>query len=389
MPTSTTRRAGLRAARLCSFPSRSVLAFLMLFVSVAAQERKVICYVSHDFEHAEAILKAFEAETGIKIEPVGDTEDSKTVGLANRLVEEKDKPRADVFWNNEVTQAVRLKSMRILEPYVSPNAATIPTQFKDPEGYWTGFAARARVLIYNTNLVKPENLPKRFADLADPRFKGMALVSRPLTGTSLTNAGVLVARDGFDATRALFERFSANDVQWEKGNAYVMQQVADGVRPFGMTDTDDAYVSESKGAPTKSVYLDQGAEDVGALLIPNAVMLIKGAPHPAEARALIDYLLRPETEAALAAGRAAQIPLHPGVARPAHVKGADEIKAMTVDWAAAGEATAKRLPDLQKLFERPASADPSSRAAWIGLAAAVTVAIAVGVRRRRREKAAA
>jgi iron(III) transport system substrate-binding protein len=68
--------------------------------------------------------------------------------LVNLIQAEKSNPQADVFWSSETGRAIALKSADCLAPYQSPNAEGIPAKFKDPEGYWTGFAARARVIIY-------------------------------------------------------------------------------------------------------------------------------------------------------------------------------------------------------------------------------------------------
>lgn len=368
-------------------PSIAVLAVVLSVVSgsASAQDRKVVCYVSHDFEHAEAVLKAFEAKTGIKVDAVSDTEDNKTIGLANRIVAEAGKPKGDVFWNNEAGQAVRLKTRGLLEAYVSPNAATIPAEFKDPEGYWTGFAARARAIIYNTKSVQDGDLPKTVADLADPRFKGKVVAAKPLTGSTLTHFAALAVKDGMQPTADFLRRMIANDVQFEKGNAYVMQLVAAGVKPFGLTDTDDAYVSLERGDPVKYYLPDQGASDAGVLLFPNTVMILKGATRPVEARLLVDFLLSKETEEMLAKGRAAQIPLHPGVPRPAHVQGVEQIKAMAVDWNKTGRMVEECFKEFETLFAPQAE---NSTTRWATAGAAVLLIGAFVAARRRRAAAA-
>jgi len=73
---------------------------LSLVVSLCAQERKVVVYVSLDEEYARAILSAFEKDTGIKVESAFDTEDNKTVGMVGRIIAERESPVADVYWNN-------------------------------------------------------------------------------------------------------------------------------------------------------------------------------------------------------------------------------------------------------------------------------------------------
>jgi iron(III) transport system substrate-binding protein len=70
-----------------------------------------------------------------------------------------------------------LKQRGIATPYHSPNAADIPAAFKDAEGYWTGFSARARVLIINRRV---QEKPTSILAYTDPRWKGKAVIANPL-----------------------------------------------------------------------------------------------------------------------------------------------------------------------------------------------------------------
>ncbi len=103
--------------------------------------QEVVVYTSLDQVFSQPILEAFEKETGIKVLAVYDSEATKTTGLVNRLIAEKDNPRTDVFWNSETGRTIVLKKKSVLAKYISPSAADIPSIFKDPDGCWTGFAA--------------------------------------------------------------------------------------------------------------------------------------------------------------------------------------------------------------------------------------------------------
>jgi iron(III) transport system substrate-binding protein len=83
----------------------------------------------------------------------------------NRLIAEKERPRADVFWSGDPVRAAILKERGVAAPYHPPQAEGLPEQFSDPEGFWTGFSARARVLIYNRNLVAEGEKPTSLMDL--------------------------------------------------------------------------------------------------------------------------------------------------------------------------------------------------------------------------------
>src|SRR5712691_12056650 len=97
----------------------------------------VTIYVSQDRVFSEPILKGYEQKMGVKVNAVYDTEETKSTGLANRLLAEKANPQADVFWSNEPVRTLVLKRHGLLAPYQSPSAVGIADVFKDPEGYWT------------------------------------------------------------------------------------------------------------------------------------------------------------------------------------------------------------------------------------------------------------
>src|SRR5207248_9943768 len=106
-----------------------------------------------DCEFSEPIMHDFDKESGLEVVPRWYTEANKSVGLYEDLVRERDKPRCDVHWNNEILATIRLERQGILQPYQSPFAEPFPAAFKAKDHTWTGFAARARVLLINTKLV--------------------------------------------------------------------------------------------------------------------------------------------------------------------------------------------------------------------------------------------
>lgn len=332
--------------------ARTFLALLVLTLcaAVRAQTTTVSCYCALDSEHSMEILQEFERKTGIRIQYNMDTEDNKTIGLVNKLISERSNPRCDVFWNNELAHTIRLKKLGILEPYVSPMAADIPAAYKDKEGYWTGFAARGRVLIYNTTMVQGE-LPKGLESLLDPVWNGRATMAKPVTGTTMTHVAALFSVWGETKTKEWLSKLQKSPIYWNRGNAQVMRDVAEGARAWGYTDTDDAYVAEIRGAKTAVVIPDQGEGALGTLIIPNSVAVIRGSKNLESAKKLVDYILSPLVEAKLAAGRSAQIPLHPGVPAPAHVLSLEKTRIMKVDWEAVAEALEKHGPYLNDLFE--------------------------------------
>lgn len=267
---------------------------------------EVVVYTALDRVYAEPILRQFERETGIKVRAKYDAEAAKTTGLINQIIARRDAPECDVLWNNELIQTQHLAQLGLLQPYASPSAERFASAHRHPEDLWTGFAARARVIIYNTDQLGPDEVPRTLAALADPAWRGRCAVALPFFGTTLTHMAVLHQRWGRGRLTRWLEAVLANGVAVAPGNGPVRDLVAAGEVAFGLTDTDDAHAAMLDGKPVAVVVPDA---DQGAVLIPNSVALIAECPHPDAGRRLIDYLLSAEVERRLAASRSAQVPL--------------------------------------------------------------------------------
>ena len=311
---------------------------------------EVVVYVSLDELYSRPILDEFEVRTGIRVRAQYDTEAAKTTGLVNRILAERGRPRADVFWNNEVAQTIALKKAGLLEAYDSPSREAIPDQFKDADAHWTGFAARARVIIYNTELVSEP--PGSIRDLLSAEWEGRAAIANPLFGTTATHAAALFVVWGDDDARAFFAGLRANGIAVLPGNATVRDLVARGEYALGLTDTDDANGGVLDGFPVGWVLPDQEAGGLGTLLLPNTVALVRGGPNPDAGKRLIDYLLRPEVELALASSRSIQIPLNPVVEAPDNVPELAKIRTMDVDFGSVSEQMSSTAVFIQEEFLR-------------------------------------
>ena len=304
--------------------------------------RTVTVYVSTDRVFSEPVLREYERRTGVTVKAVYDTEETKSTGLANRLLAEKARPQADVFWSNEPVRTLVLKSRDVLASYRSPSAEGIPAALLDPDGYWTGFSARIRVIAYNTKTVALNDAPQSIFDLADPKWRGQVAMADPRFGSTSFHVAALYALAGDDKMDDFFRRLKANGVRIVEGNSVVRDLVARGEVKTGLTDTDDVNVAIENGQPVGMVLPDR--DGLGVPVMPNMVSLIAGAPHADEARKLIDYLLSADVERQLAQSEAVQIPLHTGVPGPKNIPAIETFKPMTLDYAKA----ASRVEDVTK-----------------------------------------
>ncbi len=307
----------------------------------------VTVYVSQDRVFAEPVLQAYEQKTGVKVNAVYDTEETKSTGLANKLIAEKNRPQADVFWSNEPVRTLVLKKRGVLAPYQSTSAEGIPADFKDPEHFWTGFSARSRVIVYNTDSVKEADAPKSVFDLADPKWKGQVAVADPRFGSTSFHVAAIYSELGDEKADDFFRKLKANGVKIVPGNSVVRDMVARGEVKVGVTDTDDVNVALEKKLPVAMIFPDR--DGIGVPIMPNMVSLVAGSPNAEAGKKLIDYLLSAEVEMMLAQSEAVQIPLRSGVEAPKNIPPLSSIKPMTLDYGKAAdrvEEVTKRLQDI-------------------------------------------
>lgn len=315
------------------------MACALAFANVGCERRgdtgaastPVVVYSSVDEVYARPVLEAFTRQTRVPIKLVSDTEETKSTGLLNRLLAERARPQADVFWSGDPIRAAVLMAREVSAPYRSPQAAGLPARFSEPAGHFTSFSVRMRVIIYNTNLVRAAERPASVFDLAEPRFRGRACLANPLFGTTSMHAAALFQTLGEAKAREFFAGLTRNEVKMLSSNGEVRRRVAAGDFAIGLTDSDDVHVAMKDRQPVNFALPDQ--QGLGTLLVPNAVVLIAGAPNPDGGRKLIDYLLSEAVEAQLAESEAAQVPLRAGLPAPRWLgRPLSELRTMAVDY---------------------------------------------------------
>ncbi len=328
---------------------KKIIAILVAAVAMAGcgnkKSNEVVVYTSVDQVFSEPVLKKFEEETGIKVKPLFDTEETKSTGVLNRLIAEKDNPRCDLFWSGDPVRAIVLKQKGIASPYESPQAKDISSVYKDPDHYWTGFSARARVIIYNKKLIDTLGVPKSIFDFLKPQYKGKFAIANPLFGTTTFHFAAIFDALGDSAAKKYFEALKNNGVIIAASNGDVKKKVMNGEVVCGLTDTDDAFEAMEESGDVGMVFPDQ--DSLGTLIMPNAIVLIKNSPNPGNAKKLADFLLKPETEALLAK-LCAQMPLHKGVQVPKGIPSLDNIKPMKIDY----DHTARKLTEIQDYLKQ-------------------------------------
>ncbi len=326
--------------------SNQIIIFLIILITSSCNDNsnEVIVYTSVDQIFSEPILKGFEDETGIEVKVVYDTEETKSTGVLNRLIAEKNNPQCDLFWSGDPVRTIVLKNKDITSPYKPAVADDIDVVFKDPDNHWTGFSARARVLIYNKDLLEPIEVPQSIFDLTKEKYKGKIAIANPLFGTTTFHIAALFTIMGDEKARQFLADLKNNNIVIATSNGDVKKRVIQGEVTCGLTDTDDAYEAIKEGANIGIVFLDQ--KGIGSLIMPNTVNLIKRSPNPGNGERLMNYLLGKETEAKLAKS-CAQMPLHKGVEIPDDIPSLDNIIPMKIDY----DKTSQKLEEIQNFLK--------------------------------------
>ncbi|HLW65142.1 MAG TPA: extracellular solute-binding protein [Gemmataceae bacterium] len=337
--------------------SAAVLAAAAGCNSTSASSR-VVLYCAQDRVFAESVLAEFTQRTKLDVAPKYDTEADKSVSLYEELIREKDRPRCDVHWNNEILATIRLRRAGLLEPCSSPSAAPYPDWSKAPDHTWQAFASRARVLLVNMKLVPEVERPKSLLELTQPKWKGKVAMAKPLFGTTATQAACLFEAMGPERAEQFYKNLAANGVQIVPGNKQAAEAVSHGEVAIGVTDTDDAMEEKEGGQPVDIIFPDREKNSdfprMGTLYIPNTLALIRGAPNADGGKKLIDFLLSAEVEQKLADNASHQIPLNPQVKAklPEVIVAPSQVHVMDVDFEKAADMWERSQTFLRNLFAR-------------------------------------
>ena len=280
---------------------------LSALYSISQKTNTLVVYCSHDSVYSEKILRDFEKRSGIKIVIKFDTEATKSIGLTELIKRERTNPRCDLFWNNETLGTMELKKEGLLYPYKGSGYRRIPSEFKDPDGYWCGFAARMRIYIINSEKISKENINQKFINQQILNSPANFAIAKPLYGTTLTHFTAIASEDGFEELKKRYTKMLKSGVKVLNGNAAVKNAVAAESCSIGWSDTDDFF--SAKLANHKLSMLPVLLKNGMTISIPNSVAIIAGSTKLKQAERLADFLLSAECETMLANARSRQIPL--------------------------------------------------------------------------------
>jgi iron(III) transport system substrate-binding protein len=256
---------------------------LLPLATAGAQSKTVVAYTAHEDAIISAMVPRFEAETGYKLQFVklasGD--------VIKRVVAESANPQCDVIWSigGEQLEA----DSALLQKYVPKEWDKIDPVFKVGTN-WLPYTGIMNVLIVNTKLVPEAQMPKSWADLADPKWKGKISSATPDKSGSaymqMNNVFLAFKDQGWDRYRPILANFFVS-----ASSSAVPKYVNDGEASIGITLEDNAFRYVQGGGPVKIVYPSEGV-----IAAPDGIAMVKGAPHPDAAKVFIDWCLSKATQ---------------------------------------------------------------------------------------------
>jgi len=258
-------------------------------IEAANKEGKIVFYSSMDLPVGEKLGKAFEAKyPGISVQ----IERSGSERLFQRVAQEfgSDIHAADVTNTSDASHIISWKKNGWLAPFVSEDIAQhfLP-QFRDPDGMSATSRIYLSSIAYNTNLVKPDDAPKSFADLLDPKWAGKMVKGHPAySGTIMTATFQIVRELGWE----YLEKLSKQRVMQVQSSTDPPKKLALGERAV-MADGNEygVVLLKEAGQPVEPIYPSEGSPTVSG---PTCIFV--GAPHPNAARLFQAWLHTRETQ---------------------------------------------------------------------------------------------
>jgi len=270
---------------------------------------KLVIYSGRSEPLIQPVIDAFKAEypeVEVLLKAGSNSE------IANALIEEQANTQADLFITTELFTVQSLAQQGIFQPYRSTAADQLPPEFVDPNNNWIGLTLRARVIMYNTDLVALEDLPTSIFDLTDPKWKGKIAAAGSTNGSMQAQIAAMRQLLGEEKTEAWLQGLLANEVTFFGGHTDVRKAVGAGEFALGLVNHYYYHLQLDEGSKVGVIYPDQGEGQLGLITNATAVAVVKGAQNVSAAQAFVDFLVSEQGQK-LFAEQNYEYPLLPGV----------------------------------------------------------------------------
>jgi iron(III) transport system substrate-binding protein len=271
----------------------------------------ITLYSGQHVQTTNALVAAFEKKTGIGVNVRSDDEDV----LSQQIVTEGAHSPADVYFTENTPPLQFLASKDLLAPVDPSTLANTPAKFSSPDGHWVGVSARVSVMVYNTSLLKPSQLPTSVMQLAQPQWKGkLALAGgetdfQPIVTSIAHTYGTAAAERWLRAvkTNATSHLYPDNET--------VVDQVNRGQVALGVINQYYWYrlQAEVGAADVHSAIAYFAPRDVGYVIDVSGAGVLKSSTHQADAQKFLAFLTSKEGQEIIGHSDSFEYPIASGV----------------------------------------------------------------------------
>ncbi len=294
-----------------------------------SDDKQITVYSGRNEQLVKPLLEKFTAQTGITVQ----ARYASTAQLAAQLVEEGDKSPADVFFAQDAGALGTVAKRGMFSTLPEATTAQVPATYRAGTGQWVGVSARARVLVYNPDLVPADQLPASVFDLTGPAWKGKVGVA-PTNASFQAFVTAIRVQHGDAKAEEFLAGLKANDPQIRDGNGKIVEDVNSGTIPVGLVN--HYYLGEiakEQGSTPEAlkakVHFFPGG-DTGALVNVAGVGVLSRAADDPDVQKFVDFLLGAEAQTYFAE-QTFEYPVIAGVPGPAYVPALSELPVPKVD----------------------------------------------------------
>ncbi len=279
--------------RTSLLPTAVVLAAAGALAGCGGDEPELVVYSGRAESLIGPLLDDFTDDTGIDVE----VKYGQSADLALLVDEElaAGSSAVDVFISQSPGAIGYLENNARLAPLPQDVLDLVPATVRDDDGRWVGLSGRVRVLVYNTELVDPADLPSSVLDLVDPVWRGRIGVA-PSNGSFQDFVTAMRVTEGDDVTEAFLDGLVANEPLSYANNNAIVEAVARGEVEIGLVNHyyNHRRLVEVPDSPTANHQLADG--DAGALLIVSGAAVMEGTDRAEDAQRLVAWLLERQAQ---------------------------------------------------------------------------------------------
>jgi len=277
---------------------RSIIISAITVFSLGAEELRI--YSERHYDSDKTIFADFEKASGIKVKVVK----AKADELLTRLQSEKAAPQADLFITKDAGSLERASKAGLLAPIGSDFIKSqVPEGLRGKNDTWTALTMRARVVVYAKDRVKEADLPKTYAELADPKYKGNILIRSSSSGYNRSLLSSIYYNEGKPAALKWAEGVKNNHARPPQGgDRDQIKALAKGLGDFAITNTyylgimEQSDNEEERNARAAVKVLFPISGDKGTHVNVSGAGVVKDSKNATNAKKFLEFILTNEAQ---------------------------------------------------------------------------------------------